>query len=192
MDADNWVFTKLGWDVEGKVHSTQLLQDLISQPWVDLRGKTKPSRKVQTLRDFKERLCAPLSMRGEHGTVHSFYQKNHVHKGENFQPPTPLTLHPAGNQRPMAGDRLPVFWGSTEFWNILLSLRSWVKELHFWPLQGKIANNTSHCLICKTKGFEDSFIERERMREIETKAESDIWAKGSLMTRPGLQCCSIT
>lgn len=100
MDADNGVFTKLGWDVEGKVHSTQLLQDLISQLWVDIRGKTKRSRKVQTLRDFKERWCAPLPMRGEHGTVHRFYQKSHAHKGENFQPPTPLTLHPAGNQDP--------------------------------------------------------------------------------------------
>lgn len=55
-------------------------------------------RKIQTLRDLKERLCAPLPVQGEHGTVHRFYQKSHIHKGENFQPPTPLTLHPAGNQ----------------------------------------------------------------------------------------------
>lgn len=55
-------------------------------------------RKIQTLRDFKERSYAPLPMRGEHGTVHRFDQNRHIHKGENVQPPTPLTLHPAGNQ----------------------------------------------------------------------------------------------
>ena len=39
------MFTKLGWDVERNVPSTELLQDLISQQCVDLRGKTKHSRK---------------------------------------------------------------------------------------------------------------------------------------------------
>ena len=60
------MFAKLGWDVEEKVHSTELLQDLISQQCVDLRGKTKRPRKEDSdaQRLQGKVVCSSASARG--------------------------------------------------------------------------------------------------------------------------------
>lgn len=60
------MFAKLGWDVEEKVHSTELLHDLISQQCVDLRGKTKRSRKEDSdsQRPQGKVVCSSASARG--------------------------------------------------------------------------------------------------------------------------------